>query len=452
MSDSFHEDATPIDSLQPTYESPGRLDFLTLLGHPHDQASPQLTEPFWQQGPEIAYPQTYYYPEQDFFTLFPIYYAYPFSMDPTPVVIGFKSRYARTNAVESNNSKMKRPRQMVQVYLQNDYVGEISLGVLVRFSKLAKASFPRPQTTPEQTLESNKSAKPKKDNSLQAGLEVKQGDSKSWADLAEAEHVKDVDHAEHAAGHDHEDAVAPPAATPTTSEEPRGLSISVAGAWIQPEVSVAKHILNWMQQNKRTHNNEPLLPLTPQPLSSIPLKALIDTYTGVLAYDLVPFPHELRHEIMTRLTKEPTQGSQIRYLYERLPVEDPILNRMVTSYFEHLEADHYTQAEIDDIHEYVEENVGDEGELHRHFSRVKRNRNKKQLRECAMKKLREGFEHFAGPMMNALPAEEGIGNGAIGQGVQNEGRRRNRRQQQVNGKAKGNGKANASASKGKTSK
>lgn len=457
MSDSSHEDLTPSSLDQPPCEVPQRLDYWTLLGHPHDQALPQLTEPFWQQAPEVAYPQSYYYPEQDLYTLFPIYHIYPSFMDPTPVVIGFKSRYARSNT-ESPNTKMKRPRQTVKVYLGDEYVGEIALGVIVRFSKLAKATFPKPQAATDKEADSNKNAKSTHDANIRIDSGVEQGEKKSWAEMTDDAQSDPSNQAPTDTQNPAATSATSPAQniTPTEPLEPKGLDISVAGAWIQPEVSVAKHILNWMQQNKRTRNNEPLLPITPLPLSSISLKALIDTYTGVLAYDLAPFPHDLRHEILTRLTKEPTQASQIQYLYEHLPLEDPILNRMVTSYFEHLDAGHYSQFEIDAIHKYVQENTGDEGELDRHFSRVQRSRNRKQSRETALKTLREGFENFAGPLLDALPVadddKKNKGNKGAVRDDEGEGRRRNRRQQQANGGAKAKGKVNAStASKGKAS-
>ncbi|KAM0716523.1 hypothetical protein Q7P37_007968 [Cladosporium fusiforme] len=456
MSDSFHEDQSSTSPEQLACEVRKRLDFRTLLGHPHDRASPQLTEPFWQQGPDIAYPQSYYYPEQDLYTLFPLYYAWdPASMDSAPLVIGFKSRYGRPAADMSNNtSKIKRPRQTVKVYLEDDYVGEISLGVIVRFSKLAKATFPKPQGSLEKVVQSDKSAKVKTEKAVQADAEIEQGEKKSWADMTDADYA---DHEEdHKAPLEVEGRAvtspASPAVEAASAEplEPKGLAISVAGAWIQPDISVAKHILNWMQQNKRTRNNEPLLPLTPLPLSSIPLKALIDTYTGVLAYDLAPFPHDLRHEILTRITKQPTKAPEMQHLYEHLPVEDPILNRMVTAYFEHVEADHYSQTEITAIHTYVQDNAGDEGELNRHFNRVNRSRNRKLSREDAMKTLREGFENFAGPILDALPVEEGKDKGrkdsaAAEDDADADARRRKRRLQQSKGGVKGKGKAKAKA-------
>jgi hypothetical protein len=53
-------------SLPPTFIQ--QLQQAALLGHPHEQASPQETKPFWQQYPESAYPHARFYPELDLYT------------------------------------------------------------------------------------------------------------------------------------------------------------------------------------------------------------------------------------------------------------------------------------------------------------------------------------------------------------------------------------------------
>lgn len=439
-------------SLPPTFYQ--QLQNATLFGHPHEQASPQETEPFWQQYPEVAYPQARFYPELDLYTECPVYHSYSPNMDHAHVVIGSKSRYARP-APEAH-VKPRRPRETVNIYLEDEFVGEISLGVLVRFSKLAKATYPRP-TQPNNDHETPKDGVKASAEAVKEPAGENSSGSKEWAEMVEqsdCDRIAKSQSMEAKVATDEESS--PQSPTPVEPPAPKNLVISVPGAWVQPNLSIARHILTWMQQNRRTRNDEPLLPLTPVPLAKISLKVLIDTFTGVLAYDLAPFPRELRHEILTRLTQQPVNAEQICYLYERLPVDDPILNRMVTSFFEHSEAEHYTQAEIDAIYEYVHEEVDDAGELERHFDRVRRSRARKQTRVNALEKLREGFENFAGPMAEALiadaeagpadPKDEGDGR-----------RRRNRREQQAQYKGQGQMNANtttntkAPGAKGKAS-
>ena len=423
-------------SLPPTFYQ--QLQNATLFGHPHEQASPQETEPFWQQYPEVAYPQARFYPELDLYTECPVYRSYSPNMDHDRIVIGSKSRYARP-APEAHG-KPRRPRETVNIYLEDEFVGEISLGVLVRFSKLAKATYPRP-APPKNDHETPKDGVKASAEPVKEPAEEASSGSKEWAEMVEQSDCQSnakLQSMEAKVATDEESS--PQSPTPVEPPAPKNLVISVPGAWVQPNLSIARHILTWMQQNRRTRNDEPLLPLTPVPLAKISLKVLIDTFTGVLAYDLAPFPRELRHEILTRLTQQPVNAEQICYLYERLPVDDPILNRMVTSFFEHSEAEHYTQAEIDAIYEYVHEEVDDAGELERHFDRVRRSRARKQTRVNAMEKLREGFENFAGPMAEALMADAEAGPAT----AKDEGdgrRRRNRREQQA--QFKGQGQMNA---------
>jgi hypothetical protein len=387
---------------QPTPYLRQHNNLSTLLGHPHEQAEPQDTEPFWQQAPEIVYPCVRFYPELNLYTEDHIYFYYVYSseMDTTNIVIGRNSRYARTPNTATANPKSQRPREFVAVYLEDNLVGELSLGVLCRFSKLAKITFPKPTQSTQENESTNGGQSEVKVDGTPVG---EKADGETWADMAEH---SDADKA--AAKHVEEEwttvTKTSHRATPSELSYPKSLAIGVPGVWIQPRLTIAKHILNWMEQNKRSRNNEPLLPLTPAPLPKISLQALVDTYTGVLAYDLTPFPHDLRHEILTRLTQQPTHAEQIQYLYEHLPVKDPILSRMVTSFFEHDDAGHYTVEQRDAIFAYVHEGADDGGDLEVHFNRVKRSRGKKMKREDAMEKLREGFEGFAGPMGEALPA------------------------------------------------
>ena len=102
--------------------------------------------------------------------------------------------------------------------------------------------------------------------------------------------------------------------------------------------------------------------------------------------------------------------------------------------------------------ETVHEEVDDDGELERHFDRVRRSRARKHTRVIAMDKLREGFENFAGPMAEALMADAEAGPAPS----KDEGdgrRRRNRREQQGQGKAHGQTNTNTntkvSGAKGK---
>lgn len=404
-----------------------RLDTPTLLGHPHEQALPQETEPFWQQQPEIAYPYAHFYPELDLYTEHSIYILSS-NMDVANVVIGSKSRFARS--VPANDAlsppKPRRPRETVKVYLQDHYVGEISFGVLIRFSKLAKATFPRSYPTKNEHEKSSEGSKVKAEVGRTEAPGQAMPNSKNWAEMAEQSDTSQIGKSQDPS--EHPSTTTEPPVQAAAAPTPKELIVGVNGAWVQPNLSTVKFILMWMEQNKRTRQDEPLLPITPQPMSKISLEALVDTFTGAIAFDLAPFPRELRHEILSRLTKQPTKVKQIQYLYERLPLDDPVLSRLVTSFFEHKEAGNYTQKEVDAIDEYVHEKVGDDGILEHHFDRVKRSRARKHTRENAMEKLRKQFENFAGPMDETVDADDGEEN-SVPKDEAEVHRRRNRREQ-----------------------
>lgn len=406
---------------QPTLHLP-QIQLSTLFGHPHEQASPQDTEPFWQQQPKIAYPHASYYSDLRLYTELLVYCIDYTGMDIAPLIIGRSTRYSRPSA-DMDAAKPRRPRDSVKIYLQDEYVGEIAVGALTRFSKLAKATYPRPPPAKDEESKPKDTTKTKPASGPIEGPHGELSQLMDWADLAElTDHDQVVDTADAETDTTSKTDSSAPVAAQDQPVVQKSLAIAVPGAWVQPKLNVAKHILNWMEQNKRSRNNEPLLPLAPLPLFQINLKALIDTYTGVLAYDLTPFPHDLRHEILTRITQQPVQAEQVRYLYEHLPVDDPIINRMVTSFFEHDEAEHYSLEERGAVYAYLYEEVDDQGELERRFSRVKRNRNRDRKRDNAMKKLREGFEDFAGELREDLPASVDKGKQAVRTDVKGEGR------------------------------
>lgn len=411
-----------------TVDTPARLDSPTLRGHPHRQASPQLTTPFWQQQPEIAHERTYYYPQLDIYTTIPLYQVPASNMDSTPVVIGYSSKFSRPSSSRDgsiNAGRTRGPRQMVKIYLLGGTeVGEVSLGVLTRFSKLAKTTFPRPETKVEKPDTPIDDAK---------GAEEITGSiaGKKWADVVEQEKkspskipIKTVS--------SNSAASAPARSSTTTTLEPRHLTVAVEDAWVQPSANVIKHILTWMDQNKSKRNEDPLLPVTPVAYSRVSFKTLIEVYTGVLAFDLQPFPHELRHEILIRLSAEPVKRESVELLYTRLPPSDPIINRMITSFFEHRDKNKYNEEEMKAIQDYANHEVDDDGQLARHYRRVEGRRAHGQKHQDGMAKLREGFAAFAGDMKEALPEPTELS-------VKDQGKqrgRRDRRRQQRDGKAK----------------
>lgn len=417
---TLNPEALPFTPLA-SFESLTRLDSPTLRGHPHEQASPQLTEPFWQQQPEVAHEPAYWYPQLDRYTSFPLYLIPTSGMDTTPVVIGYDSKVSRPVT-----DGARGPREMVKVYNENAEVGDVALSTVLRFSKRAKNAFPRPQPTAE--------GKSTAQNASDQAVKNRDGSEKKWSDVVSPKPAQPATMSARP--------TSTSTAKPSEPSSPKRLDVAVIDAWVQPSVKVIRHIMNWMDQNSRIRNDKPLLLLTPTDYTKISLKALIDVYTGVLAFDLQPFPHPLRHEILSRLSDQSAQRDIVELLYTRLPPHDPIINRMVTSYFEHKEKGNYTEAEMKAIQDYANLEVEDEGQLARHYRRVEARRSQDQKRQAGLSKLREGFAAFAEDVLEALPPPAAQNTQVSGQPR----RRRDRRQQQRDGKAKTEA-AKASSSK-----
>lgn len=420
-----------------TVESPARLDSPTLRGHPHRKASPQLTTPFWQQQPEITHGQTYYYPPLDLYTAFPLYQLPTGEMDSTPVVIGYGSKFGRPSENRDGSGRADRvrcPRQILKIYLLGGAeIGEMSLGVLTRFSKLAKTTFPRPEATIQSkgtTPIGNEQAK---------GMADRGVSGKTWADVVEQDKRQSLKNATPPTTSKTSSlgsAISAPAQPTSDASEVKHLTVAVKDAWEQPSTNVIRYMLNWMDECKSIRNDDPLLPIAPAAYSKLSLKVLVEIYTGVLAFDLQPFPHELRHEILTRLSDQPIKRDDVEMFYTRLPPSDPVINRMITSFFEHNEKGRYTEDEIKAIQDYANLEVDDDGQLARHYRRVEGRRSHNKKREAGITKLRDGFAAFAGDMTEALPepAQYSVND----QSKQPRGRR-DRRRQQRDGKAKGDG-------------
>jgi hypothetical protein len=435
-----------------------RLKFSTLLGHPHDQASPQATEPFLHQFPTQDTKQCYYVSPRDLYSVTPLYISHSSTMDNSPVVIGYKSRYNNAGQKTPSDRPARKPREIVQVLLNNEEVGYIPLGVLVRFSRYAKETFPKSAAPADgaKTAEAPKSPK----------------ETKS-ADMSKAAASTEVDGLDLANKLKNDDVQPVPAQQSTTSAPVSSKHFEVFNddAWDQPSFKSVEYILWWMGQNKHLRNNEPLLPITTAPLPDVTLPVLVDTYAAVLAYGLTPFPHDLRHEILNRLTTTPVNLNGFKSIAQLLPLHDPIVTRLLTSHFEHMDAQAYTGDVADAIYDYIVQYDGD-SEDEPFFSRYKKIQRSREYkvrqtkRNCKHSELLEGlkakFEDFAGPQgiladtkaTGEKTARESTGEKAEKSGgpaaekatPEVPGRCRNRRQQQSSAQEK-NGQAKAAAAR-----
>lgn len=433
------QSSSPSIQPQPDYQY---FDYLALLGHPHDIAEPQQTEPFWQQYPDQPNARNFYYELEDIYTATQLYYTYQANMSfEQPLIIGYGA--GNRGVRDKKPERPRRTKEIAKVWLGNEEVGEIGLSVLTRFSKYAKLAFPRAQPGPANDTKTTPAIKSTSTAIIKSGTRKS---SINWADDNDDEPFLPVSEKLEASkttakvtnGETPKEGTSAPASRPSTSTT-KDFFVGVH-SYIQPALAHVKYILSWMELNKGSLPGDALLPITPTPLPSLSDQNLLDTYVAVLAFNLTPFPHALRHEILTRMSNVPVQLKQLQYTYDRLPEGDPIVNRLVTSILEHEEAKRYTEEEYTEIWNYAEKKVedggvDDGGKLKDHFARVERSRKRKAKeaekgvkRGQTFDKLKSGFEAIAGPDKAALPIAEGH---ERAQG----GRKRDRRQQQANGKA-----------------
>ena len=121
---------------------------------------------------------------------------------------------------------------------------------------------------------------------------------------------------------------------------------------LQPSATAFLAVFDWMERaqvTKGEHVRE-LIVRGPQNLN---LELLVEIYAAALVLALRPYCTELRKQVMDRLTDERPILSIVQHAHNYLPMEDAIQLRCITSYYEHYENDEYTQAEIDEIDNYV---------------------------------------------------------------------------------------------------
>ena len=415
-----------------------------LFGHPHDLAEPQFTEPFWQQYPSWTqahqppssqiYPTTFYDPR--FLT----------TMDSETVYIGKNTRNGHKKMNSGNgpnhggkgkapHNQTLKPKGKVDVYIDDAFIQDMPLGTLVRFSKTAAAAFPKPgpvkevetgkgaETTPHDWAEDEEKSVDVEKLTAEVGkLNTSSNAAKaSTSKAAEKSAANTVDEA-------------------TTKHSNKELNLNLDTLWFQPSVEAFDFVFKWMHMAKNARPGEqPLDYGVPQP-EKLSLEKLFDMYAAALCLDLRPFPHKHRHDLMTRVTEKKILLADLQYVHEHLPVDDPVMTRLITSFYENKDArnSYYVKAEIDLIEQYVCEvdpqlcsRFKEIGDARQEKTQARRRRKG----ENRMQQLAEGLEasEFAeAPTVNGENRpEEKVGGPA--------GRRRNRRKAGNKGKdSKGN--------------
>jgi len=333
-------------------------------------------------------------------------------MDSRTIVIshGQSSMFSRKGEGRASREQTTpKPHQMVDVYIKDTFVRAMPVLLIVRFSKYAARTFPKPvnqeQSTAEVAQRSPTTPKAADDPIIVNG---------SGPDMANSPDAAPTN-------------VQSPQSDSCTSKPPhKELILDLTGAAKSPSLDAILNCLRWMLNNNHVRSGQRLLDFhIPEP-SHASLPTLVDIYAAVLCFDLRPFPGNLRRTIMDRLSTRRPLAYEIEYIHEHLPAEDSIVTRAITAYFEHLEADRYSDLENAAIHQYVDTHI----ELYNRFAEIENARWERMQGQRRVRAERRRPQVPEG--MDAIITDaEGLD-----QPKPTGGRRRNRRKQQSDGKAR----------------
>ena len=362
-------------------------------------------------------------------------------MDTEPVFIGSNTKTGRKIQGPPNfmtrrpqNKQTSHPKGKVDVYADGEFVKEMPLGVLVRFSKVAAAAFPKPgAANEEKKAEDTEGQEAPRDYDEEEAkdLDVQKltADVKKLTTKSEGEETTPKTSEATA-----KETKALTAAAPSKEKEPakpgkKELRLKLDTIWVQPPVSAFEYAFKWMHEAKVARPGDQVLDYcVPRPEElSVPM--LIDLYAAALCLDVRPFPHKIRHHILGRVTEQTPLLEDIVYVHEHLPIDDPIMTRTVTSYFEHAEPpnDKYTRDEHERIFQYVK---FEDPALDRRFG---------EIQTARTERGRKRRQHRGGNKMQQIAEGGATANAAAGQAVNGDaggegeaktagnGRRRDRR-------------------------
>jgi hypothetical protein len=280
-------------------------------------------------------------------------------MDTAPVIIGFgpNSRYGQPAPIDGPARHHFKP-ELVDVYNVDEFIQAIPLKTLVRFSAVAKKTFPRPL----------KQARVKSLTALKS----------STSNPSSTEPASPRDSGYHGS---------PTQAADPTTDFSTGAGLTLPPPIIRsgpkgrkqlklfldaiemPSNGAIQVALKWMNDNAAVHDSAPLLEYGPTSLKDCQLIDLIDYYQAALCFDLCPFPKRLKVEILQRLTNHRPNVNAFRQLARFLPLDDSAVKRVVNSFHDFWRAKEYTSEELHEFDVFLaqEENMEFDARLVRTF-------------------------------------------------------------------------------------
>ncbi|KAK1093773.1 hypothetical protein LTR48_001679 [Friedmanniomyces endolithicus] len=372
--------------LPPSCEQPYKLRPHLIAPFVHN-AQARATENFWQQTPAVSnLTYTYYDSITGSF----------FHFDPAFSTDNMDTKIVKIGSATNHSSKRAAApvKEYVDVYIGDQLVKTVPLRQLTRFSKAASRAFPAPKLTEGPTKIAQEKTKESEDkiknpegkikdaeNKIKyVEIKIRDAENKIKGEAGEAESSVDVKvladdveslvvsdkpaklEATPAEMQDTSNAseitngnrmVSPkPKQQPTSpsggknnkrtavSEPPQEpnkiFRVELDGVPNYPTAKAVVQSLTWMEMNQAMHNNMRLLPFyVPDESEGYPFAAYIDIYAAALAFDLRPFPVNLRTTIFNLITAYRPFVADVARIVERVPLDDSIVKRMITSCYEH---------------------------------------------------------------------------------------------------------------------
>lgn len=407
----FHMSCKPLGKAFPRYDA---VDF----GHPHETAEEQVTEPFHWQYPNWAKPgyHLYYYQHYGYFD-------HPLYTTKTPdgrrlvTSYGNGQRFHKSPMVAPSEIPSKRPKhEMVDVYNVDEFVGEVSLRLLTRFSDVASVTFLDSEKTRTVKLGSEQRGVGQTERStsrhsttiqdlildkafqkLEKTISDASGDSSPTASpkstaskpcsgrtrsdtrttgLTIPDEFEVTSHQKYQRPH------RPRRGVERNGKKELRLDLNVSE---MPTKTAIREAIAWMKSNEKLHGDQ-TLPFGPDDLVNLSLEDVVDLYQAALAFGMQPWPGRLRLELNERLTSTRLDYHTFRNITRRLPLADSCVSRAINEVEYHTFRRHYTDAEID-VFKTFESRPGNEalrarihelGVVRQHARQARRNRDREQ--------------------------------------------------------------------------
>ncbi|KAF7188827.1 hypothetical protein HII31_09750 [Pseudocercospora fuligena] len=301
---------------QARYISPEGTTFAyepRLLGNPtgiiedtSDLRDQSASEPFWHQYPSWTRQRLYYFPGFGFID-HPVYTDY--AMDGSVTFIGYGTREGKKIAKTDRPSQKRRHEEMVEIYVADEFVQNMPLRLLRRFSGAAKERFPTQEGSPSQSAKSRQA-----DSKLDFG-----GDSEAST------------------------------SSPRTPNGKKQMQLYLEGVEESdyPRITFVKEALNWMKSNAGESEN--LINYGPSELGETGILELLESYQVAVALDIRPpsVTNALRTELKNRVTETVPEDVEymLRDVTKYLPVEDPVTVRAITAAWDRWSNYVYTREE-----------------------------------------------------------------------------------------------------------